>query len=84
MAQTELWAGCGMPGESWPAINTALQQGLRGMPGGSSLVKLLEKKRGVRNKGNLPSLTEEQIMEWADAHRARDGKMADEGFWFPC
>ena len=57
------------PGESWPAINTALQQGLRGMPGGSSLVKLLEKKRGVRNKGNLPSLTEEQIMEWADAHR---------------
>ena len=62
------------PGETWPGINTALQKGTRGLPGGSSIVKLLEEKRGIRNQANLPYLTEEQILKWADAHKAHTGK----------
>lgn len=36
------------PGERWDLIDNALRQGLRGLPGGSSLLQLLVKKRGVR------------------------------------
>ena len=31
----------GVPGEKWEAVNWALAQGLRGLPGGSSLSRLL-------------------------------------------
>ena len=61
------------PMENWRAINHALTQGLRGLPGSSSLAKLLAECRGVRNLGNLPPLTEEQILSWADEHKARTG-----------
>ncbi len=37
------------PGETWRAVHQALYVGLRGLKGGSSLSKLLSKKRGVRN-----------------------------------
>ena len=56
------------PGEKWSAINAALQSGGRGLPGGSSLAKLLASERGKRNKQNLPKLTEAQILEWADSY----------------
>jgi hypothetical protein len=36
--------------ERWSAINAALQKGLRGLPGGSSLPKLLAEHRGVPNR----------------------------------
>jgi hypothetical protein len=42
------------PGENWKAIDNALRQGHRGQPGGSSLLRLLVKKRGVRNPLRLP------------------------------
>jgi hypothetical protein len=45
------------PHEKWHLIDEALRQGHRGMPGGSSLLKLLAKKRGLRNPLNLPPLT---------------------------
>jgi hypothetical protein len=61
------------PGESWQAVDMALRQGHRGLAGGSSLARLLEQQRGVRNRQNLASLTEEQILAWADAHRAATG-----------
>ena len=35
------------PGETWAGINTALQRGLRKLPGGSSLYRVLWKYRGV-------------------------------------
>ena len=44
------------------------------LPGsGSSLPRLLAERRSVRNVSDIPPLTEEQILAWADAHRARTG-----------
>ncbi len=58
-------------------INAALIQGLRGLPGGSSLAKLLAERRGKRNVGALPPLTESMVLEWADLHFARHGAWPD-------
>jgi len=61
-------------GENWKNINKALDEGFRGMPGGSSLAQLLAKHRHLRNRMRLPDLTEPQILEWADAHFGRTGR----------
>ncbi len=61
------------PGETWANVNANLFQGGRGLPGGSSLPKLLEEKRGLPNRLNRP-LTEDQILQWADLHKQRTGK----------
>jgi hypothetical protein len=63
-------------GESWSKVDAALRYGRRGLGplGGSSLAKLLAEERGVRNVRDLPPLTEERIVAWADAHRCRTGK----------
>ncbi len=59
--------------ETWSGINHSLYKGGRGLTGGSSLATLLADQRGVRNHLNLPLLTIEQILKWADAHRERTG-----------
>jgi hypothetical protein len=59
-------------GLSWKAVNTALAQGGRGLPGGSSLARLLHEQRGRESRRREP-LTQEQLLAWADAHRARTG-----------
>jgi hypothetical protein len=75
----EQWPTCnsgaihGVPGETWSGINAALQTGHRGLPGGSSLAKFLAQHRGRRNQKDQPSLSVEQILEWADAHYQRTG-----------
>lgn len=61
------------PGETWRAMEAALRLGLRGLPGGSSLLRLLAEHRGIRNKGNLPPLKVTQILKWANAHHRRTG-----------
>lgn len=61
------------PGESWNAVALALARGTRGLPGGSSLARLLEERRGVRNAGNLPKFSAARILSWADAHYRRTG-----------
>jgi len=61
------------PGETWTAVEIALGRGHRGLPGGSSLAKLLADHRGKRNRTNLPLLTIEQILKWADAHHELTG-----------
>jgi hypothetical protein len=38
----------GAPGEKWINIQTSLMQGRRGLPGGSSLAKLLAEKRPAK------------------------------------
>jgi hypothetical protein len=63
-----------VPNETWSGIDHALLRGGRSLPGNSTLAKLLEEKRGVRNKQNLPSLTIDQILNWADAHKERTGE----------
>jgi len=53
------------PGETWKAIDVALHEGLRGLPGGSSLHALLvhyRQKAGRRNQ---------HVSELADAGRGR-------------
>src|SRR6266702_673696 len=50
------------PGLTWAKVNNALIRGSRGLPGGSSLARLLEEKRGARNQATLPPLTEHQIL----------------------
>jgi len=61
-------------GETWGALNVALNTGCRGLPGGSSLAQLLEAKRGARNHLTLPPFSQEQILVWTDAHLARTGQ----------
>jgi len=48
------------PGETWKAISGALARGDRGLPGGSSLARLLAEHRGARNPSDLIRLT----VEW--------------------
>jgi hypothetical protein len=62
------------PGEVWANVNAALLQGLRDLPGGSSLALLIATRRGVRNRASIPPLTEAQILEWADHHHAQTGR----------
>jgi hypothetical protein len=59
--------------ETWAGINAALITGRRGFPGGSSLAKLLAEYRGVRNQKDLPPLTIQQILAWADAYKMKTG-----------
>jgi len=62
------------PGETWHAINDALQDGRRGLPGGDSLAGLLARRLGARNNTSVPRLTLTQIVAWADRHQARTGQ----------
>lgn len=39
------------PSENWRALNTALQEGLRGLPGGDSLSKLRRRQNREANNG---------------------------------
>ncbi len=68
------------PGETWKLISAALARGDRGLPGGSSLARLLAEHRGARNPKGLPSLSVEQILAWADAHRAATGRWPSSSF----
>jgi hypothetical protein len=61
------------PGETWTAVAVALANGLRGMPGGSSLAKLLAAERGRPYDRDRLCYTEEEILAWADAYHARTG-----------
>ena len=62
------------PGETWHNVNASLYYGRRGLPGGSSLARLLDDQRGVRNPANVPRLSTRQILTWADAHHLRTGR----------
>ncbi len=70
--QHDGWIG-GTLDEKWPNVDMALRLGLRGLPGGSSLARLLAEKRGVRNHAALPRLSQSLILEWADAWHQRTG-----------
>jgi hypothetical protein len=63
----------GSLGVTWQAVDVALSQGLRDLPGGSSLAKLLHEERKHRHRFLLPHLTANGILAWADAHRRRTG-----------
>ena len=52
--------------DTWRTIDEALRKGLRGIPGGSSLARLLATYRGRRNRHDLPPYSVAQILDWAD------------------
>ncbi len=62
---------------TWRRIDSALKLGNRGLPRGSSLAKLLLARRNRRHKGQPPTLSEYEILNWADAHRRRTGEWPD-------
>jgi hypothetical protein len=64
----------GVSEESWGAIDSALRQGLRGLRVRSSLARLLAARRGKRHSNNLPALSVDVILQWADAFHARAGR----------
>jgi hypothetical protein len=77
-ARTGTWPNVGSgpvqdaPGENWRTLNHALQVGVRGLTGGSSLHQLLVRKRGLpRRFGRV--LSEGEILRWAELHRRRSG-----------
>jgi hypothetical protein len=55
------------PGETWNAIDKALQRRSRGLRAGYSLAELLARRRGRRNKAASPALSLDRILRWADA-----------------
>jgi hypothetical protein len=44
----------GVPGESWSGISVALRQGLRGLPGGDTLARLLRRERHLPERRGRP------------------------------
>lgn len=62
------------PDDTWAAIELALYQGGRGLPGGITLPQFFTKHLGKKDWANPPKLTIEQILTWADEFRARTGR----------
>ena len=58
---------------TWKAVESALAQGHRGLPGGSTLADLLARHRDVAKAEKRPRLTVAEILAWADAHQAATG-----------
>jgi hypothetical protein len=59
-------------GESWVNVNQALEHGYRGLPGGSSLSRLLLEHRGGA-PGTRRQLTYGLVLTWCDAWLDRTG-----------
>ncbi len=78
--RTERWPSCASgevpeaPGEVWATIDAALKVGRRGLRGGTTLARLLEKHRGKRIIPSLHPLTPDLILDWADDYQARHGR----------
>jgi hypothetical protein len=64
----------GAPGETWSKIDAALRAGCRGLPGGTSLARLMQRTFYPDRKRDWRPLTIEQILTWADAHYAATGR----------
>lgn len=64
----------GVPNETWNGVNLALTTGVRGLPGRSSLAKLLAEHRGKRHPRALPRLTVRQILRLVQIHHDRTGR----------
>ncbi len=62
------------PGETWAAVQAALAGGLRGLPGGDTLARLLARECGRRNPAVVPPLTLENIRGWVRAHHGLTGR----------
>src|SRR5262249_45819503 len=79
------WPSCGSgpvagaAGETWKGLDLALRFGHRGLPGGTTLARLLAQRAGARNRAALQPLSEGQVVAWAAAHRRRSGRWPSAG-----
>lgn len=64
----------GTNGDKWANIEVALQSGGRGWQGKSSIARLLHEHRGLRNRGALPPLTLDSVLQLVDKHKATFGE----------
>jgi hypothetical protein len=62
------------PEENWSAISNSLHGGYRGLPGGSSLARLLEQERGRPHVRPESRLSHKLILQLADDHHGRMGR----------
>ena len=60
--------------ETWLDINRALEHGYRGLPGGSSISRLLFAAPGRKPGQQKRPLSIGQVLAWADEHRKRTGR----------
>lgn len=58
----------GADGDTWSVYNHSLSRGKRGLPGGSSLADLLDRRFGVTNYHNKPNLSDGLIIRIAASH----------------
>ena len=68
------WERSPSAGETWRAVQAALNRGQRGLHGGSSVPRLLAEHRGVRHPQDKMRFTLAQIRAWAAAHLKRTGQ----------
>jgi hypothetical protein len=61
------------PTYTWFGIDNLLKRGGCGLPGQSSLRRLLFDHRGIRSRGMEPPLSPAAIAAWAEAHHAATG-----------
>jgi hypothetical protein len=79
-ARTGKWPHCKSgpipecPASTWRAVETALTSGGHGLPGGSSITRLLVERRAIRHRFQPLDLTIPQILAWAEAFLARTGQ----------
>jgi hypothetical protein len=64
----------GARGTTWLAVDLALRLGYRGLPGGSSLARVLGKRPGSVRNIHGERLTTRKIVRWARAFHARRGR----------
>jgi hypothetical protein len=59
---------------TWEGINDCLRKGGRGLPGGTTLARVLAKHRPVVDRRRVrPDLTAKQVKDWAQSHHLRTG-----------
>src|SRR5438045_1367227 len=64
-----------MPELSWSTVDRCLKGGGHGLPGRSSLSKVLRKSgAGIRYGPKKRDLTTKLILDWADSHHMRTGQ----------
>ncbi len=61
------------PEETWAGLNSTMSKGLRGFKSKTTLAKLLQERRSVRNRKDAPKLTVEKILAWADTFHQHTG-----------
>jgi len=60
------------PDRTWESVQTALVKGTCGLPGGSTLHRLLARRRKARDaRMTVPDLTLKKVLDWVDSHWAR-------------